>query len=159
MELPSFLTGRSKSNDLPGRIRGQRENQTLDDGVWAETAGGWRGGFGFTRGCLSNFRPGGGLSTAILRPGRQKQSSHLVPDNNNTTIKQWTKGMGLKWPGGFVWAAVWTSPFFHHCFYGMVVWRALRCNPGKATLIIRERRIRSQREAPRQNLLAGRNCV
>jgi hypothetical protein len=23
------------------------------------------------------------------------------------------KGLGLKWPGGFVWAAVWTSPFYH----------------------------------------------
>ena len=35
------------------------------------------------------------------------------PDNNNnTTIKQWTKGLGLKWPGGVVWAAVRTSPFY-----------------------------------------------
>ncbi len=41
------------------------------------------------------------------------QSSRLVPDNNNTTIKQWTKGLGHKWPGGIVWAAVWTSPFYH----------------------------------------------
>ena len=56
---------------------------------------------------------GGGLGTAILRPGGRKQSSRLVPDNNNTTIKQWTKGLGLKWPGGFVWAAVRTSPFYH----------------------------------------------
>jgi hypothetical protein len=23
------------------------------------------------------------------------------------------KGLGLKWPGGFVWAAVRTSPFYH----------------------------------------------
>jgi len=28
------------------------------------------------------------------------------------TIKQWTKGLGLKWPGGVVWAAVRTSPFY-----------------------------------------------
>jgi hypothetical protein len=41
------------------------------------------------------------------------QSSRLVPDNNNTTIKQWTKGLGRKWPGGIVWAAVQTSPFYH----------------------------------------------
>jgi hypothetical protein len=41
------------------------------------------------------------------------QSSRLVPDNNNTTIKQWTKGLGRKWPGGIVWAAVRTSPFYH----------------------------------------------
>ena len=41
------------------------------------------------------------------------QSSRLVPDNNNTTIKQWTKGLGCKWPGGIVWAAVRTSPFYH----------------------------------------------
>jgi hypothetical protein len=41
------------------------------------------------------------------------QSSRLVPDNNNTTIKQWTKGLGRKWPGGTVWAAVRTSPFYH----------------------------------------------
>jgi hypothetical protein len=55
----------------------------------------------------------GGLGTAILRPGGQKQLSRLVPDNNDTKIKQWTKGLGFKWPGGFVWAAVWTSPFYH----------------------------------------------
>jgi hypothetical protein len=67
----------------------------------------------FYRGCLSNFRPGGGLGTAILRPGGRKQSSRLVPDNNDTKIKQWTKKLGLKWPGGFVWAAVRTSPFYH----------------------------------------------
>jgi hypothetical protein len=59
------------------------------------------------------FLAGGGLGTAILRPGGQKQSSRLVPVNNNTTIKQWTKGLGLKWPGGFVWAAVRTSHFYH----------------------------------------------
>jgi hypothetical protein len=59
------------------------------------------------------FRPGGGLGTAILRTGRRKQSSRLVPDNNDTKIKQWTNGWGLKWPGGFVWAAVRTSPFYH----------------------------------------------
>jgi hypothetical protein len=41
------------------------------------------------------------------------QSSRLVPDNNNTTIKQWTKGLGCKWPGGIVWAAVRTSLFYH----------------------------------------------
>jgi hypothetical protein len=35
------------------------------------------------------------------------------PDNNNTTIKQWTKGLGRKWPGGIVWAAIRTSPFYH----------------------------------------------
>ena len=57
----------------------------------------------FYRGCLSNFRPAGG----------RKQSSRLVPDNNDTKIKQWTKRLGLKWPGGFVWAAVRTSPFYH----------------------------------------------
>ncbi len=44
-----------------------------------------------------NHGAGGGLSTAILRPGGHKQSRCLVPDNNNTTIKQWTKGSGLKW--------------------------------------------------------------
>ena len=37
------------------------------------------------------------------------QWSRLVPDNNNTTIKQWTKGLGRKWPGGIVLAAVRTS--------------------------------------------------
>jgi len=36
----------------------------------------------------------------------------LVPDNNNTTINQWTKGLGRKWPGGIVWAAVRTSPSY-----------------------------------------------
>ena len=41
------------------------------------------------------------------------QLSRLVPDNNNTAIKQWTKGLGRKWPGGIVWAAVLTSPFYH----------------------------------------------
>jgi hypothetical protein len=41
------------------------------------------------------------------------QWSRLVPDNNNTTIKQWTKGLGRKWPGGIVWAAIRTSPFYH----------------------------------------------
>jgi hypothetical protein len=41
------------------------------------------------------------------------QSSRLVPDNNNTTIKEWTKGLGRKWPGGIVWVAVRTSPFYH----------------------------------------------
>jgi hypothetical protein len=43
------------------------------------------------------------------------QLSRLVPDNNNTTIKQWTKGLGRKrkWPGGIVWAAIRTSPFYH----------------------------------------------
>jgi hypothetical protein len=41
----------------------------------------------------------------ILRPGGRKQSSRLVPDNNDTKIKQWTKRLGLKWPG--------TSPFYH----------------------------------------------
>jgi hypothetical protein len=40
-------------------------------------------------------------------------SSRLVPDNNNITIKQWTKGLGHKWPGGIVWAAVRTSPIYH----------------------------------------------
>ena len=41
------------------------------------------------------------------------QWSRLVPDNNNTTIKQWTKGLGRKWPGGIVWAAIRASPFYH----------------------------------------------
>jgi hypothetical protein len=41
------------------------------------------------------------------------QSSRLVTENNNTTIKQWTKGLGRKWPGGIVWAAIRTSPFYH----------------------------------------------
>ena len=40
------------------------------------------------------------------------QLSRLVSDNNNTTIKQWTKGLGRKWPGGIVWAAVRTSPIY-----------------------------------------------
>jgi hypothetical protein len=40
------------------------------------------------------------------------QSSRLVPDNNNITIKQWTKGLGRKWPGGIVWAAVFRPPLF-----------------------------------------------
>ena len=60
-------------------------------------AGGWCGGFGFTKGLFVEFLAGGGLSTAILRPGGRKQSRRLVPDNNNTTIKQWTKGSGHKW--------------------------------------------------------------
>ena len=60
-------------------------------------AGGWCGGFGFTKGLFVEFSAGGGLSTAILSPGGRKQSRRLVPDNNNTTIKQWTKGSGLKW--------------------------------------------------------------
>jgi len=59
------------------------------------------------------FLARGGLGTAILRPGGRKKSSRLVPDNNNTTIKQWMKGLGLKWSGGVVWAAVRTSPFYH----------------------------------------------
>jgi hypothetical protein len=41
------------------------------------------------------------------------QWSRLVPDNNNTTIKQWAKGLGRKWPGGIVWAAIRTSPFYY----------------------------------------------
>ena len=80
--------------------------------AWAETAGGWRGGFGFT-GDVCQIFSRGGLGTAILRPGGRKQLSRLVPDNNDTKIKQWTKRLGLKWPGGFVWAAVRTSPFYH----------------------------------------------
>jgi hypothetical protein len=43
---------------------------------------------------------------------------HLVPDKKDTKIKQRMKGLGLKWPGGFVWAAVRTSPFYH--FVAMV---------------------------------------
>jgi len=65
------------------------------------------------QGDVVEFSAGGGVGTAILRPGGRKQSSRLVPDNNNTTIKQWMKGFGLKWPGGFVWAAIWTSLFYH----------------------------------------------
>ncbi len=59
------------------------------------------------------FGRGGVLGTAILRPGGQKQSSRLVPDSNNMIIKLWTKGLGLKWPGGFVWAAGLASPFYN----------------------------------------------
>ena len=65
------------------------------------------------QGMFVKFSAGGGLGTAILRPGGRKQSSRLVPDNNDTKIKQWMKWLGLKWPGGFVWAAVRTSPFYH----------------------------------------------
>ena len=65
------------------------------------------------QGMFVKFSAGGGLGTAILRPGGRKQSSRLVPDNKDTKIKQWTKGLGLKWPGGFAWAAVRTSPFYH----------------------------------------------
>ena len=65
------------------------------------------------QGMFVKFSAGGGLGTAILRPGGRKQLSRLVPDNNDTKIKQWTKRLGLKWPGGFVWAAVRTSPFYH----------------------------------------------
>ena len=92
-----FSTGRSNSNYLQSRNRRQHDNQTSDDGVWAETAGGWCGGFGFSKGLFVEFSAGGGLSTAILSPGGRKQSRRLVPNNNNTTIKQWTKGSGLKW--------------------------------------------------------------
>jgi hypothetical protein len=67
----------------------------------------------FCKGMFVEFSAGGGLGTAILRPGGRKQSSRLVPDNKDTKIKQWTKGLGLKWPGGFAWAAVRTSPFYH----------------------------------------------
>ncbi len=90
-----FSTGRSNSNYLQSRNRRQHDNQTSDDGVWAETAGGWCGVFGFSGDVCQIFGRGGGLGTAILRPGRRKQSSRLVPDNNDTKIKQWPKGLGL----------------------------------------------------------------
>jgi len=70
----------------------RHHNQPMYAGAGAGRARGWFGSFGFTSGCLSNFWPGGGLDTAILRPGRRKQSSRLVSVNNNTTIKQWMKG-------------------------------------------------------------------
>ena len=50
-----FSTGLSKSNDPPGHNRGKHDNQTKDDGVWAETAGGWCGSFGFMRGFCPFF--------------------------------------------------------------------------------------------------------
>ncbi len=50
-----FSTRLSKSNDPPGHNRGKHDNQTYDDGVWAETDGGWRGGFGFMRGFCPLF--------------------------------------------------------------------------------------------------------
>ena len=65
------------------------------------------------QGMFVEFLAGGGLGTVILRPSGRNQSSRLVPDNNDMKIKQWMKGLGLKWPGGFVWAAVRTSPFYH----------------------------------------------
>jgi hypothetical protein len=55
-----FSTRQSKSNDPLGRNHGKYDNQMLDDGVWAETVGGWRGGFVFLRGFLINFSAGGG---------------------------------------------------------------------------------------------------
>ncbi len=55
------------------------------------------------------------------------QSSRLVLDNNNTTIKQWMNGLGRKWPGGIVWAAVRTPPFYHVVMLKKrVVWGWLR---------------------------------
>ena len=101
--------------DRTDRSPHQRQhNQLMYARVGAGRARGWLVSFGFTSGCLSNFRPGGSLGTAILRPGGRKQSSRLVPDNKDTKIKQWTKGLGLKWPGGFVWAAVRGPPLFSH---------------------------------------------
>jgi len=52
-----FSTGRSKSNDPPGRNCGKHDK---DDGVWAETARGWCGGFVIIKGFLINFSAGWG---------------------------------------------------------------------------------------------------
>jgi len=68
------------------------ELKRLGDGVAASVV----------QGMFVEFSAGGGLGTAILRPGGRKQSSRLVPDNKDTKIKQWTKGLGLKWPGGLL---------------------------------------------------------
>ena len=47
-----------------------------------------------------------------MRPHGQMQPSYLITDNNNTTIKQCTKGLVRKWPRGIVWAPVQTSSFY-----------------------------------------------
>jgi hypothetical protein len=39
------------------------------------------------QGMFVKFLAGGGVGTAILRPGGQNQSSRLVPDNNDMNIK------------------------------------------------------------------------
>ncbi len=109
----AFCDWASKLDHTARSPHQRHHNQPMYAGTGAGRARGWLGSFGFTSGCLSNFRPEGGLGTAILRPGGRKQSSRLVPVNNNTTIKQWTKGLGLKWPLGFVWVAVRTSHFYH----------------------------------------------
>ena len=54
-----FSSGRSKSNDPPGHNRGKHDNQTYVDGVWAEMAEGWCGGFGFTGDVCQIFGWGG----------------------------------------------------------------------------------------------------
>ena len=74
------------------------------------------------QGMFVEFSAGGGLGTVILRPGGRKQSSRLVPDKNDMKIKKRMKGLGLKWPGGFVWAAVRTSPFYHVVAMVKYVW-------------------------------------
>ena len=42
-----FVTGWSNSIAPPSRQHGHYENQMKDGGVWAETAGGWCGGYNF----------------------------------------------------------------------------------------------------------------
>ena len=75
------------------------------------------------QGMFVKFSAGGGLGTAILRPGGQKQSSRLVPDNNDMKIKQWTKRLGLKWPGG-----LYGRPFGPPLFTMLLPWlKDVRC--------------------------------
>ena len=55
----------------------------------------------FYRGCLSNFRLGGGLGTTILRPGGQKQSE--PPDHSQQCFRKSNngrKGWGSSGQGG-----------------------------------------------------------
>ena len=80
--------------------------------------GGWKGEgmawqLWFYLWMFVEFSAGGGFRHSDIETRRTKAIEPPGPSQQQTTIKQWTKRLGLKWPGGFVWAAVRTSHFYH----------------------------------------------
>ena len=80
----------------------QHNNQRAYAGSGAGTAGIWGHGFGFMRGFLSIFSAGWGLRHSDFKP---RWLNAIKPPG--------PRQQQYKWPGGIVWAAIWTSPFYH----------------------------------------------
>jgi hypothetical protein len=57
-------------------------------GFWAETAGGWCGGFVFLRGFCINFSGGGGGNTQFWHGGTQRHTLrlHMLQGGNKATL-------------------------------------------------------------------------